>query len=175
MKAVFLDRDGTIDAGIPKYPRVDSIEKVEILPSVIEALSLLSTLDYEVFIVTNQTGIAEGLISNDDFTTINDHVLKLIASSGVKIVETYVCPHSEDDNCSCRKPKPKMLLEAAAKYDVDLTESWMVGDRLSDVLTGINAGARTILVRTGAEVQAPQANYAASNLLGAVRYIAANS
>ena len=174
MRAVFLDRDGTINVGIPRIQRVDSVEKVELLPKVIEGLSLLTTLEYAVFFVTNQAGIAEGLITRADFDMINERTLELVAPSNIKILDTYVCPHSAQDNCDCLKPKPGMLLEAAKKYDIDLSESWMVGDRLSDVKTGINAGTKTILVLSGEPVESPEATYTAPDLLDTIQFIAAH-
>jgi len=175
MKAVFLDRDGTINAGIPKYERVDSPDKVELLPNVLEGLSLLAELDYTVFFVTNQAGLAEGIITQQDFDAINQKVLDLIAPSGIKITGTFVCPHGENDNCGCRKPKPKLLTDAAEKYDINLTQSWMIGDRLTDIHTGINAGTKTILVQTGALMEAPEATYTAANLHEAVKYVVSSS
>ena len=172
MKAVFLDRDGTINVGIPRIKRVDSPDKVELLPKVIEALTLLEKLDYEVFFVTNQAGMAEGLITRADFDIINQKTLELIAPSNIKITETYICPHGEEDNCDCKKPKPGMLLDAAKKYGIDLANSWMVGDRLTDIETGINAGTKTILVLSGEPVESPEATYTAPDLLDAIQYIA---
>jgi D-glycero-D-manno-heptose 1,7-bisphosphate phosphatase len=173
MKAVFLDRDGTVIAGIPKYQRVDSVEKVELLPKTLEALSMLATLDFGVFFVTNQAGIAEGLITQAEFTVINNTVLELVASSDITIIKTYICPHGEDDNCDCHKPKPTLLLRAAQEYDIDLVNSWMVGDRPSDVMTGVNAGTKTILVKTGDPLaESAKATYTATSLVDAVRYIA---
>ncbi len=172
MNAVFLDRDGTINIGIPRISRVDSPEKVELLPTVIEALSLLATLDYKVFLVTNQAGIAEGKITVEEFEKINERTLELIRPSGIDITETYYCPHGEQDACECKKPKPKMLFDAAQKYDLDLENSFMIGDRISDIDTGINAGTKTILVLSGEIVEAPQATYTASNLLKAIQFIA---
>jgi D-glycero-D-manno-heptose 1,7-bisphosphate phosphatase len=172
MKAVFLDRDGTLTVGTPTYERVDSLEKVKLLPNTMEALRLLASLDFEVFLVTNQAGLAEGLITQAKFDEINDRVLELIAPSGIRIRKTYVCPHSEDDNCECRKPKPKLLLDAASEYDVELGASWMIGDRPSDVMTGVNAGTKTILVRTGVPtVECEQATLTVPSLLEAVQYI----
>lgn len=173
MKAVFLDRDGTVNAGIPYHERVDSVDKVELLPNSLEALSLLAKSDYFVFFVTNQAGLAEGLITMDDFEAINSKLLEMIAPSGIKITKTFVCPHGEHDNCECRKPKPKMLIDAARKYSIDLANSYMVGDRSSDIETGINAGTKTILVQTGSILEAPKATYTATDLLDAVNYILA--
>ncbi|HEY1645081.1 MAG TPA: HAD family hydrolase [Candidatus Saccharimonadales bacterium] len=175
MKAVFLDRDGTINAGIPVYERVDSIEKLKLLPNVIDALKRLSQLDYAVFFITNQAGISEGLITMDQFDSINTELLKMIAPSGVKVLKTYVCPHGEDASCECRKPKPKLILDAASEYDIDLAQSWIIGDRPSDVMTGVNAGTKTILVKSGdPNVESSEATFTAPSLLEAIEYIAKN-
>lgn len=172
-KAIFLDRDGTVTVGVPTYERVDSLNKVQLLPNTLEALKQLSALDYTVFFITNQAGISEGLITLDEFNVINDKALSLIAPSGITITKTYLCPHGENDTCDCRKPKPKLLLDAARDYDIDLEHSWMVGDRPSDVMTGVNAGTNSILVKTGVPtVESDQATVILPSLLEAVRYIA---
>lgn len=171
MRAIFFDRDGTINAGIPYHERVDSVDKVEMLPNAIEGLAVFTTLDYLNFFVTNQAGLAEGLISRTDFDAINNEVLRQIKPSNIHITETYVCPHGEESQCECRKPKPQMLLDAAKKYDIDLASSWVIGDRLTDIQTGINAGAKTILVQTGSLKEAPEATYIAADLLEAAQYI----
>lgn len=173
MNAVFLDRDGTVNIGTPTYERVDSLDKVQLLPNTLKALRLLASLDYGVFFITNQAGLAEGLITQTQFDEINNKVLELITPSGIKVIKSYVCPHGESDNCECRKPKPKLLFDAAKEYDIDLEQSWMVGDRPSDVMTGVNAGVRSILVKTGVPtIESDQAVYTAPSLLEAVQYIA---
>jgi len=173
MRAVFLDRDGTVTVGTPTYERVDSLDKVELLPNTLAALKQLAESDYGVFFITNQAGISEGLITQAQFEEINNKVLELVAPSGIKILHTYLCPHTENDNCECRKPKPKLLLDAAKDYDIDLANSYMIGDRPSDVMTGFNAGVKSILVRTGVPtVESDQAVYTAPSLLEAVHYIA---
>lgn len=171
MRAIFLDRDGTVNVGIPKYERVDSLDKVELLSNTLSGLTKISHMDFLFFFVTNQAGLAEGLITVDDFNAINEKILSLISSSGVRIQQTYVCPHSENDNCDCRKPKPKLLLDAAEKYNIDLANSWMIGDRLGDIATGINAGTKTILVQTGTIKEAFAANFVAKDLLDAAEFI----
>ena len=175
MRAIFLDRDGTINAGVPKYERVDSVDKVELLHNSVQGLGLLARLNYINFFVTNQAGLAEGLISQADFDAINNEVLRQVAPSGIQITETYVCPHGEGSECDCRKPKPGLLLRAAAQYDIDLPNSWMIGDRLTDIQTGINAGTKTILVQTGAIMEAPEATFVAVDLLEAAQYIIGHS
>lgn len=173
MKAVFLDRDGTVNEGTPTHERVDSLEKVKLLPNTLEALRRLARMDYAVFFVTNQAGLAEGLITWDKFSAINDKVLDLLKPSGIKVRGTYVCPHGEDSQCDCRKPKPKLLQDAAQEYGIDLARSWMIGDRPSDVLTGVNAGTKTILVKTGVPtVESKEATATLPSLLEAVAYIA---
>lgn len=173
MKAIFLDRDGTVNIGVPTYERVDSLEKVELLPNTLAALKLLADLDYAIFFITNQAGLAEGLITLEQFNRINDKVLELVAPSGIKVIKTYLCPHGENDNCECRKPKPKLLLDAANEYQIDLSNSYMIGDRPSDVMTGVNAGTKTILVKTGVPtVESKEADYTAPTLLDAIRFIA---
>lgn len=173
MKAVFLDRDGTVTFGTPTYERVDSVDKVRLLPNTLQALEQLSKLEYQVFFVTNQAGIAEGLITQDDFEAIHHKVLTLIAPSGICIEKTYVCPHGVESDCECRKPKPKLLLDAAREYDIDLSASWMIGDRPSDVMTGHNAGTKTILVKTGVPtVRSAEATFTTPSLLEAVQFIA---
>ncbi|HSX45889.1 MAG TPA: HAD family hydrolase [Candidatus Saccharimonadia bacterium] len=175
MKAVFLDRDGTVIKGIPHYDRVDSADKVELFAETIPALKILAELGWPVFFVTNQAGVAEGLITMADFGQINQRVLTLIEPSGIKITKTYLCPHAVNGDCECRKPKPKLLLDAAKEFGIDLAESWMLGDRETDVQTGKNAGTKTILVETGGPVDVSEADYRAKNLLDAAKYIKSHS
>ena len=173
INAVFLDRDGTVNFGVPTYERVDSLDKVQLLPNTLDALAELAVLDYGVFFVTNQAGLAEGLITQAQFDEINNKVLELIAPTGIKVLETYVCPHGEGSTCDCRKPKPGLLLRAAKDYDIDLTHSWMIGDRPTDVETGYNAGVKSILVKTGVPtVESDKAVATLPSLLEAVHYIA---
>ena len=172
MKAIFLDRDGTVTVGTPIYERIDSIDKAKLLPNTLKALELLATLDYAVFFVTNQMSIFEQRITKEQFHEINDVILGMVAPSGIRITKTYFCPHGPDSGCACFKPKPGMLLDAAQEYDIDLSQSWMIGDRPSDVMCGINAGAKGILVKTGdPTVTSEAATFTAPSLLEAVQYI----
>lgn len=174
MKAVFLDRDGTVIFD-PPDERVDKVEKIRLFPDTIEALKLLSSLDYSVIFVTNQAGIAEGLITETEFENINNKLLEMISPSGIKIIKTYHCPHGENSTCECRKPKPTMLLDAAKEYDIDLQNSWTIGDRPTDVLTGVHAGTKTILVQSGAvKGTSEEATYTAPTLLDAINYVASH-
>lgn len=172
MKAVFLDRDGTLIVDPPDL-RVDSISDIKLFPDTIEALRQLATLDYGVILITNQASIAEGRLTEDDFWRIENKVIEMLAPSGIKILKTYFCPHSPEDNCQCRKPKPFMFLQAAKDFGIDMANSYTIGDRESDIQAGINAGTKTILVQTGnVPVTSTKATYTAANLLEAARYLA---
>jgi D-glycero-D-manno-heptose 1,7-bisphosphate phosphatase len=173
MKAIFFDRDGTLIVDPPDL-RVDSSAELELLPDTLEALAKLSKLDFGVFLISNQAGIGEGRITRDEFTAIEDTFIKMLEPSGIKILKTYVCPHRPEDNCVCRKPKPFMILQAAKEFDIDLAESYMIGDRESDIMAGVNAGTKTILVQTGNNpVETNQATYVAPDLRAAIQYLAA--
>ena len=175
MNIVFLDRDGTVIVD-PEDERVDREDKIQLFPDSIEALKYLAEHNFEVIFITNQAGIAEGRINHQDFDHINNRVIEMLAPSGIKILKTYVCPHSPLDQCECRKPKPTMLLKAGQEFNIDLTKSYIVGDRESDIFAGINAGTKTILVKTAnTPVDVKEATYTAPNLLDAVKYISNNT
>jgi D-glycero-D-manno-heptose 1,7-bisphosphate phosphatase len=174
MKAVFLDRDGTLIVDPPDF-RVDSMAKLHLFPDVFKAMKRLASLNYRVFMVTNQAGIAEGRLTEKDFNRLNDVVVELLEPTGVKIAKTYFCPHAEDAKCECRKPKPKLLFDAGREYELDLKNSWSIGDRESDIKAGKAAGTKTILVKTGNQpVTSKDADYTANDLLEAIEYIAAH-
>jgi D-glycero-D-manno-heptose 1,7-bisphosphate phosphatase len=174
MNIVFLDRDGTVIID-PPDERVDKEAKIKLFPDSIEALRTLADHNFAVIFITNQAGIAEGRIDLNGFQRINNKALDMLAPSGVKLLKTYVCPHSPDEHCECRKPKPTLLLRAARDFKVDLANSYMVGDRESDIMAGVNAGTKTILVKTAnTPVVSPEATYTASSLIDAVKYIVNN-
>jgi histidinol-phosphate phosphatase family protein len=175
-KAVFLDRDGTVTVGTPTIERIDSIDKAKLLPNTIKALELLKSTDYLVFFVTNQMSLFEGRITEKQFHEINDTILEMIEPSGVTISKTYFCPHGPDSGCTCYKPKPGMLITAAQEFDIDLAGSWMIGDRVSDVETGINAGTKSILVKSGdPNVESVEATFTAPSLFEAIEFIIQSS
>lgn len=172
MKVVLLDRDGTVIRD-PEDERVDTEEKIELFPDSIEALQYLAKHDYSIIFITNQAGIAEGRITTQDFERIHQKVLEMLSPSGINVLKTYVCPHSPEDNCDCRKPKPRMILDALKEFNLNATETYMIGDRESDIGAGINAGTKTVLVQTAnVPVVMDQATYTAPNLLDAIKYVA---
>lgn len=171
IKAVFLDRDGTLIVE-PPHERLIFEKDAKLFPDAIAALSLLAEHNIPVVMVTNQAGIAEGILTVENFTELNDDIIEMIKPSGVEFLKTYFCPHGRDDGCACRKPKPKMILDAANEFNIDISESYMVGDNLRDIEAGTNAGAKTILVKTGIrDVVSDEATYTAENLLEAAKYI----
>lgn len=175
MKAIFLDRDGTVNVEFGEG-KISSSDMIVLLPNSLEALKVLAKLDYKIFLVTNQLGIARGNYTTERFHELNNLLLQQLEPTGISISKTYFCPHAPEDNCGCRKPKPGMLLQAAKEFDIELADSYMVGDRLTDIQAGKSAGTKTILVRTGQEpVETPEADYTAADLLEAARYIAAQS
>ncbi len=144
-KAVFLDRDGTVieDCGHLKNPK-----QVFFYDFTFKALKLLQK-NFMLFIVTNQSGIAKGLLTREDVEKVNRYVLDVLKENGIKITEVYYCPHNREDECECIKPKAYYLKKAAAKYGIDLAESYVIGDHPHDVECGLNAGASGIFLLTG--------------------------
>lgn len=146
--AIFLDRDGVLIENRSDYVRDWS--QVKIIPEAIRALSLAPIKKYKVVIVTNQSVVGRGLILLKTAQEINQRLVNLIRDHGGQIDGVYMCPHRPEDGCSCRKPLPGLLLQAAKDLSLDLQRSWMIGDAWSDVQAGEAAGLRgKILLRTG--------------------------
>ncbi|MDD5645006.1 MAG: HAD family hydrolase, partial [bacterium] len=145
-KAVFIDRDGTLnhDPGFINKP-----EDFRFFDGAVKALKEIGGLGFKIFIVTNQSGLARGYIKDDDLAKIHDKMYKEFAKHGIIISDILICPHLPEDNCLCRKPSPYMVKQAAARHGIALAESFFIGDRESDIKTGKNAGCKTVLVLTG--------------------------
>jgi histidinol-phosphate phosphatase family protein len=143
--AIFLDRDGTIieDVGHLKDP-----SKVVFFPETFEALRKLQDY-FSLFIVTNQTGVAEGRITLRDVNRVNHSIVCALFERGIKLQDVYTCPHSRSDNCRCIKPKPYFLRRAANLYGLNLNKSFTIGDHPHDIQLARNTGARGIYVLTG--------------------------
>jgi histidinol-phosphate phosphatase family protein len=168
MKAVFIDRDGTIGGGndvtLPKEFKLFSFSKA--------AFKLLKENGYLLIAFTNQPDISDGKVSVYDFETE-------LSSFGFD--DVCICPHRPSDYCPCRKPSPYMIHRAAEKYQLNLAECFVIGDRWSDMLAGIQAGAKSVLVKTGAGMDSlgadcnkwdfTKASYLAENLLDAAQWI----
>ena len=182
--AVFLDRDGTINEEVGY---LDREEKLKILPAAFEAVRLVNQNGFKVVVVSNQSGIARGLFTEDFVRTINNRIAATMVENGAVIDRFYYCPHHPSEGldpyrkiCNCRKPEPGLLLQAAADLNLDLSGSYMIGDHLRDIETARRAGAKGILVMTGhgpdqlqsAEItSANRPDDIAPDILEAVRWI----
>ena len=171
-KAVFIDRDGTI---VEDADYVHKIEDFKLLPNAIEGLKLLK--NYKLFIITNQSGIGRGIYGTEDFLKFNNHLIQEFKKNKIKIQKTYYCQHKPEDNCECRKPKTKFLIDAEKEFGVDIKKSFVIGDRKSDFEMGLNAGCKTIHVLTGYGLNAKnevKPDFFAKDLLEAAKWILKN-
>jgi D-glycero-D-manno-heptose 1,7-bisphosphate phosphatase len=151
-RAVFLDRDGTINV---EKDYLYQIADFEFIPGAVEAIRLLNQAGYLVVVVTNQSGVARGYYREDDVEILHRHIAAELMKSDAHVDGWLYCTHHPSGRgsyalpCKCRKPLPGMLHEAARRYDIDLEQSIMIGDKIADVEAGHSAGCRTIMVRTG--------------------------
>lgn len=148
--AIFLDRDGTINI---EKNYLHQTQDWEWIPGAIEAIKLFNKKGFFVVVVTNQAGIARGLYTTKEIDILHSYVSSQLRSYGAKIDKFYYCPHhpnyDEKERCNCRKPSPGMLLEATKDLNIDLNNSWIVGDKISDIAAGKNFNLKSILVLTG--------------------------
>jgi D-glycero-D-manno-heptose 1,7-bisphosphate phosphatase len=173
-RAVFLDRDGTL---IEERDYLADPEGVELLPGVVEALRILADAGFALVVVTNQSGIARGLYSVDDYHAVAVRLGEELDWAGVAVDATYFCPHHPEYTgpCDCRKPKTGMYVQAARELGLDPTASFFVGDRRKDVIPAATLGGTGILVRTGygqeEEKEVPEGTVVVDSLLDAARWI----
>jgi D-glycero-D-manno-heptose 1,7-bisphosphate phosphatase len=147
-RAVFLDRDGVINADSRDY--VKGWTEFRFLPGSLDAMVRLARAGLPVLVVTNQSALARGLLSPDGLADIHRRMAEAVRRAGGRIDGIYFCPHHPDDGCACRKPLPGLVERAAAEHGVDPARSWLVGDSERDIRCGEAAGVGTrILVRTG--------------------------
>ena len=142
-KVVFLDRDGTINVD---YGYVYKVSDLKLLPGVEKALKLFQNMGFKLIVITNQSGIGRDLYTMTDVIKFNNALNTELEKFDVHIEEFFICPHTPEDKCCCRKPSPFMVLEAIKKYDVQETTSYLFGDKLSDIECGHNAGITSFLV-----------------------------
>ena len=153
-KAIFLDRDGTINKYVGFLRNIDAFE---LLDGVAEAIKKINESGYLTIVVTNQPVIARGEVSFEELEEIHNKMETLLGKAGAYIDGLYYCPHHPHKGykgerpelkieCECRKPKPGMLIKAAEDFNIDLEKSWMIGDGENDVLAGKNAGCKTVLI-----------------------------
>jgi|GEM_PF-399798 len=168
--AIFIDRDGTImvDVGYPKYAR-----QVSLIPGAVRALREFKRKGFLIIIISNQSGIGRGYMTRRQADSVHKRVISLLGNSGVEIDDAYYCPHAPDEGCDCRKPSPAMLFDASRKFDIDLSRSFMIGDRDVDIETGRNAGCKTLCLRSPEEriAESVMADHESGNWDGLLRYV----
>lgn len=168
-RAVFLDRDGTMAKDVHYCRRP---EDFELFPYTAKALRLLNEHGFKVIVITNQSGIARGYFTEETLARIHQKMIDEVAKEGGFIDAICYCPHHPDDNCDCRKPKPKLLLQASNEHNIDLEHSFVVGDLQMDIDLGKAGGCRTILIDNAlVNGKKVAADAIASDLLEAVQFI----
>ena len=185
--AVFLDRDGVVvelvwDEADGAFEGPTAGKEVRLVPGAADAIRRIRSLDYRTVVVSNQPGAAKGKASQEELLEAHERVVGLLAEQGVMIDDYRYCLHHPDARdpalaqaCDCRKPRPGMLLEAAAELDLDLARSWMIGDSDVDAEAGRGAGCRTILVenpRSAHRRQDGAADYRVGDVSRAVQIVA---
>ena len=176
MKAVFLDRDGVINQDRDDY--VKNLDELHVFPDAPAAIRRLNDAGFEVFVVSNQQGIARGLIAEQDLLAIQNEIVRRVGQAGGRIAAFYYCPHLASANCSCRKPRPGLILKAAKEHGIELGASFMVGDSEKDIIAGKSAGTHTVLVLTGSLASSDaqhipcRPDFTAANLAEAAAYLA---
>ncbi len=177
-RAVFMDRDGTINEEVGYLSRMDQLK---IFPRAPEAIRLVNASGMKVVVTSNQSGIARGYITEEFVRGVHDRINELLQAEGARIDGFYFCPHHPvygsgiyKQDCECRKPKPGLLLQAAVEMNIDLARSYIIGDMLKDIEAGKKAGVRGILVKTGYGeniVRTDMPAYIAEDILEAVNWL----
>jgi len=144
-RIVFLDRDGVINQNRNDY--VKNVNEFIFLPNSIEAIKKLNQIGFLIIIITNQSVVNRGIIPKKELEKIHEYMIKKIQMQEGKIEKVYYCPHRPDENCNCRKPKTGLFLEAMKDFDVDLLNSWFIGDSPSDQEAAESIGLRTIIIK----------------------------
>ncbi len=147
MRGILLDRDGVINAERADY--VKSWDEFVFLPGVLDALHRLAELPYPIVVVTNQSVIGRGIVARPVIDEIHQRAQAMIHAAGGRIDGFFLCPHHPDEGCSCRKPKPGLLLQAAEVLGFALNEAFFIGDAITDYQAAVAVGARSILVQSG--------------------------
>ena len=147
IKTIFLDRDGVINKEVRYLYRLSDFEFID---GVFDACLYFQKLSYKIIIISNQSGIARGYYNENDYQKLTEWMLGQFNDNGINILDIFYCPHSPESLCECRKPKPGMLIEAEYKYNISMKDSWMIGDKETDIKAANLAGIiNTILVRSG--------------------------
>jgi len=179
-KAVFLDRDGTINFD-PGY--LGDPKKIILFPDTGDVLSIFKKYNFKLIVISNQSGVARGYITEKDVLAVNEEINMQLSKFDVSIDAFYFCPFHPDFNneedCNCRKPSPQMIITASKNHNIDLAKSYLIGDSVADIEAGINSGVKAILVKTGygsdsisiLQKENKFPNFVAENLTEACKFI----
>ena len=143
-KAIFLDRDGVIN--LEKKDYVKSIKEFQMIDNVPKAIATLKEKGFLIIVITNQSAINRKLLTIEVLNEIHNHLQKILKDNNTSIDYFYFCPHRPDEKCKCRKPSPGMILKAAQEHDIDMNQSFMIGDSLTDIQAAEKAGCEGILL-----------------------------
>ena len=156
IKTIFLDRDGVINKEVNYLCKIKDFEFIN---GVFEACLQYQELNYQIIIISNKSGISRGFFSDEDYHILNDWMISQFKSKGIKILNSFYCPHLPQSSCNCRKPNSGMLLEANRAHNINFTKSWMIGDKETDIQAANSAGIKnTILVRSGHTIDETRSN-----------------
>ena len=151
IKTIFLDRDGVINKEVSYLHKISDFRFID---GVFECCQYFENLGFKIIVVSNQSGIARGYYAEEDFKILTNWMINQFLQNRINILDVFHCPHSPIDNCNCRKPRPGMLLDAKEKYNINMKESWLIGDKESDIIAANKAGVEnTVLVRSGHKIQ----------------------
>ena len=185
-KAAFLDRDGVLNELVPnpatgEYEPPHSPDDLIIFPDVIESLRILQDAGIELFLISNQPDYAKGKTTLENLKAVHAKLDRIVRSEGIRFREYYYCYHHPQGKvpeysfeCECRKPKPFFILMAAKRYSIDLSKSWMIGDRDSDIECGKAAGTKTIMIENPQSLKyrtSNQPDFTVANLIDALQII----
>lgn len=162
-KVIFLDRDNTI---IEDYGYIHKIEDLKFMDKAIEGLKAMNDMGYKLIIITNQSGIGRKMYSVEEYHIFHNYLTEKLLNNNIKITKTYFCPHTDDDNCNCRKPKLGLFKKAIQEFDIDLNSSYAIGDKERDLSICQFTNIKGIIIGNNNK------NYICkSNLLDAANYI----
>ena len=156
IKTIFLDRDGVVNKEINYLHKINDFEFID---GIFSACHYFETLGYKIIIITNQSGISRGYYNELEYQALTNWMLSQFKVNRVEILDIFHCPHNPKEKCECRKPKPGMFLKAQKKHNIDMENSWMIGDKEVDITAANSAGIiNTILVRSGHMINESKSN-----------------
>ena len=177
-KTAFIDRDGTINVNV-EY--LDNPNDLHIYPDVAKGIKRLQDHEFKIIVISNQSGIARGYFSEETLQQIHERIQEELAKEQASIDDFFYCPHHPDDGCDCRKPKTGLFEQAIKKYNIDVSQSFVIGDRMLDVEAGYNLGLITILIPENVEfvkeerrLTKIEPNYICDDFYSAVEWIVQN-